>query len=154
MLALVIVQLLVGSPDKTVNLWSVTSGECVKTFEGHSNCVTSVAMSRDGLYIVSGSSDETVSVTSGECVFSGPRIPSLRRAEFPPISDFFEHFDDTDTMVTVATLALACILLFLARAVSLLTTPLLCLWYFVGTCAIVTILKRDTAYFSDATNTL
>eukprot|EP00505_MAST-04D_sp_SCG-Rhode-Island_P002202 Stramenopile-MAST_4_protein_2202 len=90
-----------GSGDETVKLWSVTSGECVKTFEGHSDRVTYVAMSLDGLYIVSGSYDKTVKlwiVTSGECVFTGPQIPSSRRAEFPLIPDFFEHFDDTDTI--------------------------------------------------------
>ena len=30
-----------GSDDNTVKLWSVTSGECVKTFEGHSDWAVS-----------------------------------------------------------------------------------------------------------------
>ena len=64
---------------------------CVKTFEGHSDELTSVAMSSDGSHIVSGSWDETVklwSATSGECV---------KTLEGPPPTTYrstVEHTDD------------------------------------------------------------
>ena len=35
-----------GSDDKTVKLWDVTSGECLQTLEGHSECVKCVVFSR------------------------------------------------------------------------------------------------------------
>ena len=60
-----------GSDDKTVKLWDVTSGECLKTLEGHSWTVTSVSFSPDGTKVASGSNDNTVKlwdVTSGECL--------------------------------------------------------------------------------------
>ena len=60
-----------GSGDKTVKLWDVTSGECLQTLEGHSDCVTSVSFSPDGTKVASGSDDKTVKlwdVTSGECL--------------------------------------------------------------------------------------
>jgi WD40 repeat protein len=44
---------------------------CLATLEGHSNCVTSVAFSRDGRHIALGLCDETVKVwdtESGECL--------------------------------------------------------------------------------------
>ncbi|KAJ3036798.1 hypothetical protein HDU99_010465, partial [Rhizoclosmatium hyalinum] len=60
-----------GSHDNTVKLWSVETGECVKTLEGHSESVRSVAFSPDGKTVISGSRDITVklwSVETGECV--------------------------------------------------------------------------------------
>ena len=60
-----------GSEGITVKVWSVESGECVTTLEGHSDWVTSVSFSLDGQWIASGSCDNTVkvwSVESGECV--------------------------------------------------------------------------------------
>ena len=44
-----------GSDDKTVKLWDVTSGECLQTLEGHSDCVNSVSFSPDGTKVASGS---------------------------------------------------------------------------------------------------
>lgn len=53
----------------TLRLWDVATGACLCIFEGHMDKVNSVAFSRDGLYIVSGSSDRTLklwSVKTGE----------------------------------------------------------------------------------------
>ncbi|KAJ3082307.1 hypothetical protein HDU99_003071, partial [Rhizoclosmatium hyalinum] len=55
-----------GSGDMTVKLWSVETGECVKTFEGHSGSVRSVAFSPDSKTVVSGSHDNTVKLWSVE----------------------------------------------------------------------------------------
>ena len=44
-----------GSGDKTVRVWDVETGECLKVMEGHTNWVFSVAVSGDGKRVVSGS---------------------------------------------------------------------------------------------------
>ena len=63
-----------GSSDRNrrgeVELWDVASGECLQTWEGHSNGVTTVPFSPDSSKIMSGSSDYTVKIwnmASGEC---------------------------------------------------------------------------------------
>ena len=57
--------------DGTIKLWSIATGECIKTFEGYTDAVTSVAFSPDGKHIVSGSYDKTIKlwdVKTGECI--------------------------------------------------------------------------------------
>ena len=49
-----------GSRDKTLKLWEVSTGRCLRTFEGHAKAVTSVCLSADGRYALSGSSDKTL----------------------------------------------------------------------------------------------
>jgi WD40 repeat protein len=43
-----------GGSDKTVRVWDVETGECLKVMEGHTDGVGSVAVSRDGKRVVSG----------------------------------------------------------------------------------------------------
>jgi WD40 repeat protein len=60
-----------GSGDATVKVWSLASGDCLRTLTGHIAWVGSVAVSPDGRYIVSGSGDATIKVWSlatGECI--------------------------------------------------------------------------------------
>eukprot|EP01051_Picozoa_sp_SAG22_P037261 SAG22_NODE_18498_length_286_cov_0.844920_1_plen_75_part_01 len=60
-----------GSWDYTVKLWDVASGECLRTLEGHSDVVNSVAFDASGGTLASGSRDQTVKlwdVASGECL--------------------------------------------------------------------------------------
>ena len=60
-----------GSEDKTVRLWDVESGRCLRVLEGHTSGVLSVAWSPDGLRALSGSVDKTVrlwDVQSGRCL--------------------------------------------------------------------------------------
>jgi len=60
-----------GSGDKTIRLWSVETGECIKILTGHTDPVESVSFSPDGKYIASGSNDGTIklwSVETGECI--------------------------------------------------------------------------------------
>ena len=51
-----------GSVDRTVRLWDVETGACVKTLEGHGREVWSVCFSPDGRRLASGSGDSTVRV--------------------------------------------------------------------------------------------
>ena len=48
-----------GQPDNSVKLWEAATGRLLRTFEGHSQAVTSVAFSPDGAYLLSGSADKT-----------------------------------------------------------------------------------------------
>ena len=53
-------QLASGSGDRTVRLWDMESGACIKTLEGHGSIVYSVCFSPDGRRLASGVIDRTV----------------------------------------------------------------------------------------------
>jgi hypothetical protein len=60
-----------GSVDTTLKLWEVSSGRCLRTFEGHTDDVNSVCLSSDGRVALSGSRDKTLKlweVSSGRCL--------------------------------------------------------------------------------------
>jgi len=40
-----------------MKLWKVSNGTAIRSFKGHTNWVSSVALSRDGSYALSGSHD-------------------------------------------------------------------------------------------------
>ena len=50
-----------GSDDKTIRIWNINSGECIKVLEGHTSNVMSVFV-KDNL-IISGSDDKTIRIT-------------------------------------------------------------------------------------------
>ena len=55
----------------TLKLWDVTSGSCLRTFEGHTDSVMSVCLSTDGRFALSGGNDKTLKlwdVASGRCL--------------------------------------------------------------------------------------
>ena len=57
--------------DNTLRLWEVSSGCCVRTFEGHTENVESVCLTPDGRWALSGSADKTLrlwEVSTGRCV--------------------------------------------------------------------------------------
>ena len=71
-------QILFSTSGKLIKLWDIRTGECLKTLEGHSNSVTSIALSPDNQLLVSGSYDETAklwNIETGECLktFRSPR---------------------------------------------------------------------------------
>ena len=60
-----------GSGDNTVGVWRVSSGESIKTLEGHKDRVRSVVFSPNGEYLASEFWDGTIGlwrVLSGECI--------------------------------------------------------------------------------------
>jgi len=60
-----------ASWDKMLKLWDLEKGQSIRTFQGHSSDVNSVAFSSDSRQVVSGSRDKTIRVwnTRGECKF-------------------------------------------------------------------------------------
>ncbi len=57
--------------EKTLRLWKVSTGRCIRTFEGHTDLVSSVCASPDGRYLLSGSFDKTLrlwEIFSGQCL--------------------------------------------------------------------------------------
>jgi WD40 repeat protein len=60
-----------GSADRTVKIWDIATGHCLRTLVGHSAEITSTCFSGDGQYILSGSADRTLrfwSVSTGHCL--------------------------------------------------------------------------------------
>jgi small GTP-binding protein len=60
-----------GSDDATVRVWDAETGACLRTLEGHSGGVNSVALGGDGRRALSGSDDGTVrvwDVETGACL--------------------------------------------------------------------------------------
>ncbi|MEO0971189.1 MAG: hypothetical protein AAFX80_23470 [Cyanobacteria bacterium J06639_18] len=49
-----------GSYDKTIKLWNIQTGECLKTLDEHTNKISSVAITPDNQILVSGSYDKTI----------------------------------------------------------------------------------------------
>ncbi len=49
-----------GSQDKTLKLWEIATGKCLRTFTGHTRGIQSVAVTPDGRFVLSGGDDNTV----------------------------------------------------------------------------------------------
>ena len=63
-----------GSSDKTVRLWDIQRGNCVRLFTGHLGPVLSLAFSSDGKYLASASTDKMINLWD---LGSGKRVCSF-----------------------------------------------------------------------------
>ena len=96
-----------ASRDKSLRVWDVSTGYCVKTIRGHSDWVRDVSPSFDGRWLVSGGNDQTAMIwdaLSGEakatllghenfiecCVFAPPasygHLATLAGLKKPPLA--------------------------------------------------------------------
>jgi len=60
-----------GSADKTLRLWDLATGQCLRILEGHTELVHSVAISADGRFALSGSNDQYLrlwDLATGQCL--------------------------------------------------------------------------------------
>lgn len=55
-----------GSADQTIKLWSLATGQELRTLTGHTDVVSSVAFCPDGQTLVSGSWDTTIKIWGNE----------------------------------------------------------------------------------------
>ena len=53
-------RVLSGGWDNTLKVWDTITGQLLRTFEGHSSSVFSVAFTPDGTSLLSGSADKTL----------------------------------------------------------------------------------------------
>jgi WD40 repeat protein/serine/threonine protein kinase len=63
-------------PDNSLRLWDLTTGKCLRVFEGHTEWINSVTISPDGRWGLSGSNDRTLrlwDLATGRCerIFEG-----------------------------------------------------------------------------------
>src|SRR5262249_47031439 len=62
-----------ASEDRTIRVWDLKAGKCLRTFQGHSDKVHSVSVTPDGRRAVSGSEDHTLRVwdlENGQCLYT------------------------------------------------------------------------------------
>jgi WD40 repeat protein len=53
-----------GGWDHKIKIWSVQTGQLIRTLKGHSNSITALAMTPDGEFLVSGSVDSKIKIWS------------------------------------------------------------------------------------------
>ncbi|KAJ1551779.1 POC1 centriolar protein A [Nowakowskiella sp. JEL0078] len=90
-----------ASFDETIKIWSVETGEMLKSLKGHTSYITSVAFSADGLNLVSTSRDETVriwSVTGEELKTFKGHTGWVNSAAFSPDGQLIASASDDESI--------------------------------------------------------
>ncbi|KAH8080155.1 WD40-repeat-containing domain protein [Filobasidium floriforme] len=72
-----------GSRDKTIRLWDVLTGQCLKVFMGHDNWIRAMTFHPSGKFLLSASDDKTI------------RIWDLEQGKMTKTIDAHEHFVST-----------------------------------------------------------
>jgi WD40 repeat protein len=80
------------SGDKTIRLWDVETGECLKTLEGHQDAVSSVAFDPAGSTLASGSEDGSIKLWEPA---SGKLLRTLKGHQEAVFSVAFDPADST-----------------------------------------------------------
>jgi WD40 repeat protein len=88
--------------DRTIKLWDLNRGECLKTLWGHQGWVQSIAVSPDSNMLASGSHDYTVKLwdwRSGECLQTlEGHIHRVKTVAFSPQGDLLASGSDDHTI--------------------------------------------------------
>jgi small GTP-binding protein len=69
-----------GSTDKTLKVWDLGSGQCLRTFRGHDSSIFNVKVTPKGDFVVSGSDDGTLklwNLKSGKCLVTFEEFSGL-----------------------------------------------------------------------------
>ncbi len=90
-------QLASGGADKLCRLWSVDSGDAVRTFEGHTHHVLSIAWQDNGQRLATASADQTVKIWK---VDSGEQQRTI--AGFSQEVSALQFLNDTPQLVSAA----------------------------------------------------
>ena len=62
--------MLTASYDKTAKIWNASTGDCIQTLSGHTDCVASAVFSQDGGAVLTASGDTAKiwNASTGDCV--------------------------------------------------------------------------------------
>lgn len=91
-----------GSDDRTLKIWDIKRGECLRTLRGHQGWVQSIAVSPEGSTLASGSHDHTVKLwdwRSGECLHTlEGHIHRVKTVAFSPQGSLLASGSDDHTV--------------------------------------------------------
>lgn len=91
-----------GSSDKTLRLWDVQNGDCLRILKGHTNWIWSVAFSPQGHLLASGSADKTVKlwdIDNGRCLMTlVGHANVVRSLAFSPQGDCLASVSEDETI--------------------------------------------------------
>jgi WD40 repeat protein len=90
------------SDDRTIKIWDLKRGECVRTLWGHQGWVQSITVSPNGRMLASGSHDRTIKIwdwRSGECLQTlEGHIHRVKTVAFNPLGNILASGSDDHTI--------------------------------------------------------